>query len=184
MLNQGAVYPALHAMIARWVPPSEKGMFVWTMQGGPFGTFVTMTLCGWVISAYGWHAAYYTTSGLMLIFYALWFFLAYDTPDIHPTITESERAYIREQIGNTVSKQKSKLPIMAMATSAPFLALLWAHFANMWAIYFIATNGPKYTLEVLGFNMKSVICIRGYDAVRALDKLLEINKRKRGVTCF
>ncbi|OAD60430.1 putative transporter C38C10.2 [Eufriesea mexicana] len=29
----GAVYPALHAMIARWVPPSEKGIFVWTMQG-------------------------------------------------------------------------------------------------------------------------------------------------------
>lgn len=44
-----------------------------------------------------------------------------------------------------------------MATSPPFLALLWAHFANMWGIYFIATNGPKYTLEVLGFNMKSVL---------------------------
>lgn len=50
----GAVYPALHAMIARWVPPSEKGMFVWTMQGGPFGTVVTFSLCGQVISAFGW----------------------------------------------------------------------------------------------------------------------------------
>lgn len=49
-----------------------------------------------------------------------------------------------------------QLPVKAVATSAPFLALLWAHFANMWGIYFIATNGPKYTLEVLGFNMKSV----------------------------
>lgn len=50
-----------------------------------------------------------------------------------------------------------KLPVKAVATSIPFLVLLWAHFANMWGIYFIATNGPKYTLEVLGFNMKSVI---------------------------
>lgn len=48
------------------------------------------------------------------------------------------------------------LPFMSIATSMPFLVLLWAHFANMWGIYFIATNGPKYTLEVLGFNMKSV----------------------------
>lgn len=151
----GAVYPALHAMIARWVPPSEKGMFVWTMQGGPFGTVVTFALCGQVISAFGWKAAYYVTSGLMLIFYVLWVFLIYDTPDIHPNITEKEKAYIKEQIGTTVSKQKVQLPVKAVATSVPFLVLLWAHFANMWGIYFIATNGPKYTLEVLGFNMKS-----------------------------
>ncbi|XP_034187553.2 sialin isoform X2 [Osmia lignaria lignaria] len=151
----GAVYPALHAMIARWVPPSEKGMFVWTMQGGPFGTVVTFTLCGQIISAYGWKAAYYVTSGLILVFYALWVYLIYDTPDVHPGITEKEKAYIKEQIGTTVSKQKVKLPVKAVATSVPFIVLLWAHFANMWGIYFIATNGPKYTLEVLGFNMKS-----------------------------
>ncbi|KAF7379027.1 hypothetical protein HZH66_015261 [Vespula vulgaris] len=128
----GAVYPALHAMIARWVPPSEKGMFVWTMQGGPFGTVVTFSLCGQVISSFGWKAAYYVTSGLMLLFYVLWVYLIYDTPDVHPGITQKEKSYIKEQI-----------------------VLLWAHFANMWGIYFIATNGPKYTLEVLGFNMKS-----------------------------
>ncbi|XP_031833179.1 sialin [Nomia melanderi] len=151
----GAVYPALHAMIARWVPPSEKGMFVWTMQGGPFGTVVTFALCGQIISALGWKAAYYVTSGLILIFYALWVYLIYDTPDLHPGMTEKERNYIREQIGTTVSKEKKKLPAVAALTSVPFLVLLWAHFANMWGIYFIATNGPKYTLEVLGFDMKS-----------------------------
>lgn len=130
-------------------------MFVWTMQGGPFGTVVTFALCGQIISAFGWKAAYYFTSGLILIFYALWFFLIYDTPDLHPGITENEKAYIKEQIGTTVSKQEVKLPVKAVATSVPFLVLLWAHFANMWGIYFIATNGPKYTLEVLGFDMKS-----------------------------
>ncbi|KAI4477208.1 hypothetical protein M0802_014770 [Mischocyttarus mexicanus] len=128
----GAVYPALHAMIARWVPPSEKGMFVWTMQ---------------VISAFGWKAAYYVTSGLMLVFYALWVYLIYDTPDVHPGITQKEKTYIKEQIGTSISKQKIPIPIKSVVTSAPFLVLLWAHFANMWGIYFIATNGPKYTLE-------------------------------------
>ncbi|XP_076239951.1 sialin isoform X2 [Calliopsis andreniformis] len=151
----GAVYPALHAMIARWVPPSEKGMFVWTMQGGPFGTVVTFALCGQVISELGWKAAYYVTSGLLLVFYALWVYLIYDTPDLHPGITEKEKNYIKEQIGTSISKQKAPLPVRSVATSVPFLTLLWAHFANMWGIYFIATNGPKYTLEVLGFNMKS-----------------------------
>ncbi|CAL7944173.1 unnamed protein product [Xylocopa violacea] len=164
----GAVYPALHAMIARWVPPSEKGMFVWTMQGGPFGTVVTFSLCGQIISAFGWKAAYYVTSGLILIFYVLWLFLVYDTPDIHPGITENEKAYIKEQIGTSVSKQKVNLPVKAVATSVPFIVLLWAHLANMWGIYFIATNGPKYTLEVLGFNMKSGGVITGLPYIARL----------------
>ena len=40
----------------------------------------------------------------MLIFWALWTYLAYDTPDDHPTITEDEKIYIKEQIGKTVAK--------------------------------------------------------------------------------
>lgn len=74
--------------------------------GGPFGTVVTFTLCGQIISAFGWKAAYYVTSGLILIFYVLWIFLIYDTPDVHPRITKNEKDYIKEQIGTTVSKQK------------------------------------------------------------------------------
>lgn len=75
-------------------------------QGGPFGTVVTFALCGAVISAYGWKTAFYVTSGLMLVFYALWVYLIYDTPELHPGITEKEKTYIKEQIGTTVSKQK------------------------------------------------------------------------------
>lgn len=74
--------------------------------GGPFGMVVTYTLCGQVISVWGWKAAYYTTSGLMLIFLGFWVYLIYDTPDHHPTIAAKEKAYIKEQIGTTVSKQK------------------------------------------------------------------------------
>lgn len=154
-LTGSAVYPALHAMIARWSPSNEKGIFVWTMQGGPFGILVTFSLCAFVIEAFGWKASFYTTSGLMLIFYALWVWLAYDTPDVHPTITEKEKNYIRENIGTLATKNKVTLPLHAMLTSLPFLALLWAHFANMWGIYFISINGPKYTLGILGLNIKS-----------------------------
>ncbi|XP_043464166.1 sialin isoform X2 [Leptopilina heterotoma] len=164
----GSVYPALHAMIARWVPPTEKGMFVWTMQGGPFGAFVTFALCGYITSTWGWTSSYYVTSGLMLIFGAIWIYLAYDTPDTHPTITEAEKSYIKEQIGKTVTKNHPKLPVKKLATSVPFLALMWAHFANMWGIYFISTNGPKYTSQIIGLNMKSGGAITGLPYIARL----------------
>lgn len=74
--------------------------------GGPFGTLVTFAICGQVITALGWEAAYYVTSGSMIVFWALWVYLIYDTPDQHPGITEKEKLYIQEQIGTSVSKQK------------------------------------------------------------------------------
>lgn len=67
---------------------------------------MTLTLCGLIIHGFGWDKAYFVTSGLMLLFYLLWVYLAYDTPDQHPTITENERNYIKEAIGKSVSKQK------------------------------------------------------------------------------
>jgi sugar phosphate permease len=70
---------------------------------------VTFALCGAVISTYGWKTAFYVTSGLMLVFYVMWVFLIYDTPDIHPGITEKEKTYIKEQIGTSVSKQKVRI---------------------------------------------------------------------------
>lgn len=75
-------------------------------QGGPFGAFVTMTLCGLIIPVMHWPGAYYVTSGLILIFWALWVYLIYDTPDDHPTITDTEREYIKEKIGTTITKEK------------------------------------------------------------------------------
>ncbi|XP_014218028.1 vesicular glutamate transporter 1-like, partial [Copidosoma floridanum] len=166
--SQSAVYPALHAMIARWVPPNEKGMFVWTMQGGPFGTFVTLSVCGLVIHTNGWKAAFYVTSGCMFVFYLLWVWLAYDTPDVHPTISEKEKNYIKEQIGSSISKKTQKLPLRYIVTSLPFLVLLYAHFANMWGIYFISISGPKYTLEILGFDMKNAGVLTGLPYITRL----------------
>lgn len=80
----------------------------------------------------------------MLVFYVLWVYFIYDTPDVHPWITQKEKSYMKEQIGTSISKKTMPLPVKSIVTSVPFLALLWAHFANMWGIYFIATNGPKY----------------------------------------
>ena len=67
---------------------------------------MTLALCGAIINSFGWKTAYYVTSALMLIFYLLWVYLAYDTPEMHPTITQEEKNYIKEQIGSTVNKKK------------------------------------------------------------------------------
>lgn len=42
----GVLYPALHNLISKWAPPSERGKFISALLGGTFGTVVTWPVAG------------------------------------------------------------------------------------------------------------------------------------------
>lgn len=56
---QGFLFPSLHALVAHWAPPAEKGKFVSCLLGGAIGTVVTWSLTGPLIENFGWSAAFY-----------------------------------------------------------------------------------------------------------------------------
>lgn len=58
-LFQGFLFPALHALVAHWAPPAEKGKFVSALLGGAIGTVVTWSLTGPLIENFGWDYAFY-----------------------------------------------------------------------------------------------------------------------------
>jgi MFS transporter, ACS family, solute carrier family 17 (sodium-dependent inorganic phosphate cotransporter), other len=58
-LLQGFLFPALHALVAHWAPPEEKGKFVSALLGGAIGTVVTWSLTGPLIENFGWDYAFY-----------------------------------------------------------------------------------------------------------------------------
>lgn len=56
---QGFLFPALHALVAHWSPPAEKGRFVSALLGGAVGTVATWSLSGPLIEKFGWSWAFY-----------------------------------------------------------------------------------------------------------------------------
>lgn len=103
---QGFIYPALHALVARWVPPAEKGKFISALMGGTLGTVVTWSLSGPLIEKFGWASAFYVPAAITLVWCVVWWFLVADTPTEHPRISDSERKYILDALGNKVTKSK------------------------------------------------------------------------------
>ena len=89
---EGVSFPALHAMIARWVPLEERNSFMArSFMGSVFGLIITFPLCGYLSDYYGWRSAFYVIGGITCVWFIFWWFLVYDSPDKHPRMGSKEK---------------------------------------------------------------------------------------------
>ena len=153
---EGVSFPSLHAMTARWVPPSYRNTFIaGTYFGTTFGTMITFPMCGILVDAYGWESAYYVIGGITSLWFIFWCFFVFDNPDSHPRISQEERAHINKALQETVdTKEVIPVPWKSIMTSVPFIGLMIADFANTWGKNTLFTNGPTYMKTVQGVDIK------------------------------
>lgn len=75
------------------------------------GVAVTYPLCGFILDFFHWEAVFYVTGTIGTIWFIFWWWLVYDTPAQHPTISVAERKYIEDSLGNSLSQKKVGLPL-------------------------------------------------------------------------
>ncbi|KAK7082812.1 hypothetical protein SK128_019836 [Halocaridina rubra] len=158
---QGGSWPAMHACIARWIPPLERPRYIGVVYfGNTLSTAITLPICSAIIDAYGWPAAFYITGSLSIIWGFFWFGFTYSTPAEHPRINRKELSYIEEAIrasGTTIDKARkfSVVPWKAIFTSMPMISIIIADTGNKWGMTLFYSHLPKYMTNVLGFSIKS-----------------------------
>lgn len=156
----GFLYPSLQDLISRWSPPTEKGIFVFTLLGGNFGTVVTWSAFGPIIDALDWRCAFYISGIIAMVFAVIWCYVVSDAPSSHPRISKAELEYIQSSLGDSVSKTPAiQLPIIDIITSVPFFALLLLHFGNLFGLFFLLTATPRFMTEVLKFELTDAGCL-------------------------
>lgn len=62
----GASWPAIHPMTAVWIPPMDRSKFISNMMASALGAAVTMPICGYLISWFGWPSVFYATGWFRL----------------------------------------------------------------------------------------------------------------------
>lgn len=142
-------------MLSKWVPPEEKGKFVAALLGGGIGTVITWQFTGIIIMEFGWIYVYYGIGIMTLFITFAWIYLVENDPDSHPRISEQELKYIKDSLGDTVSKTQAIPPYKRFLATMPFISLLLLHFGSMWGLSFLMTAAPKYMMEALQFNLAS-----------------------------
>ncbi|KAG8291695.1 hypothetical protein J6590_054428 [Homalodisca vitripennis] len=157
-LAQGFLMPSINVHMSKWAPETERNrIFSFVFVGSVVGTMVTLTVAGYLAaSPWGWPSIFYVTGISGLLWCLSWLLIGADTPDSHPTISDSERDFIKSTLTFT-SDQSNKMstPWKSILTSTPVWALVTMHLCHNWGYWTLATMLPIYFHHVLGFDIKS-----------------------------
>ncbi|XP_059049185.1 putative inorganic phosphate cotransporter [Achroia grisella] len=157
-LGEGVTYPAMHAMLARWIPPLERSKFAaYVYAGSNIGTVISLPISGWLCTldfGGGWPLCFYLFGGLGVIWFIAWMLLVYDTPRTHPRICPKEIEYITSSIGSQEDHTMS-IPWCKFLTCVPLWAILIAQCGQSWLFYTQLTELPTYMNNILHFDIIS-----------------------------
>ncbi|MBI3302648.1 MAG: ACS family MFS transporter [Deltaproteobacteria bacterium] len=154
-LGEGVAFPAIHNLFARWVPVRERARSVALNTSGiPLGTVGALLLTPAIVLTWGWQAVFYCFGVLGFLWFGLWYFLAADSPDMHPTIHPTEVQIIREN--SPLAPKNEKIPWSLLLSKVPVWAIIINHFCSNWGFYVILTWLPTYFKQALGADLSKV----------------------------
>ncbi|XP_042881996.1 vesicular glutamate transporter 1-like, partial [Penaeus japonicus] len=155
-LVEGVTYPACHGIWRNWAPPLERSRLATLAFCGSYaGAVLGMPLSAWLTEGIGWPAPFYVYGMVGLFWYVFWYWLAFEKPACHPTITAREQVYIEESLGKQQSSQPTfaTTPWRAFATSLPVWAIIVANIARSWTFYLLIISQPTYFKEVFHYDI-------------------------------
>ncbi|CAB1339302.1 unnamed protein product [Coregonus sp. 'balchen'] len=160
-LVEGVTYPACHGIWSKWAPPLERSRLATTSFCGSYaGAVIAMPLAGILVQYSGWSSVFYLYGCFGIFWYMFWILVSYESPAVHPTITQEERVYIEESIGESAKlmgpAEKFKTPWKKFFTSMPVYAIIVANFCRSWTFYLLLISQPAYFEEVFGFEISKV----------------------------
>lgn len=104
-LSSAFMFPMVHGIMAKWVPPNERGRLVGFIASGiQLGTMVTMAISGILSNSdLGWPVVYYLSGAAGLVWVALWMMLGAGSLSKHRFVSQAEKDYIQASLSNTIN---------------------------------------------------------------------------------
>ncbi|CAF4376319.1 unnamed protein product, partial [Rotaria sp. Silwood2] len=165
-LVEGVTYPAAHGIWRWWAPPLERSTLATISFTGSAaiyfifcsyaGAVLGIPLSGILTEYLNWQVAFYFYGLVGIIWSGYWWYFSYERPAIHPKISEAERVYIEESIGEASSianKTWVKPPWRCFFTSKPVWAIIVANFCRSWSFYLLINSQAEYFREALDYNV-------------------------------
>lgn len=152
---QGVAIPCLMAFWSKWTPPNERArMHSTAVSGGFVGTVLTLPMSGYLGDTFGWPSIFYAVGSIVTVWFIFWQFFMHDSPDDDPYISDKEKSYIEESLGDASCVHRDPVPWKSISTSLPVFAVLTAGFCWGWGFITMLTQLPIFLADVLDFDLK------------------------------
>src|SRR6202042_3144116 len=107
--GEAVIYPSANQFIARWIPPSERGVANgWIFAGVGAGAGLTPLIITYIMVHYGWRSSFWVCSVIGFAAGAVWFLTARDAPAEHAGVSASELTLIRSGLTHAESNHDPK----------------------------------------------------------------------------
>jgi MFS transporter, ACS family, solute carrier family 17 (sodium-dependent inorganic phosphate cotransporter), other len=112
--------------------------------GNYAGTVVSMPLSGILANTLGWEYIFYIFGAIGVIWFAAWMVIVKKSPEDDPFISEEEKNYIVQKLGNRKQNEVLNPPWKAIFTSTAVWAIVASHFSENWGFYTLLTQLPTF----------------------------------------
>lgn len=166
--GEAVVYPAANQFVAQWVPFRERGFINGLIFAGVgAGSGLTPPLLNWLITHYGWRAAFWFSAGLGIAVGIAWWFMARDLPEDHPSVPDGELAEIRGvPVRRIPNQQKITEPFestgnrgqisgMRLFQRRDLVALMVGYFSFGYIAWIFFSWFFLYLSQVRGLNLRT-----------------------------
>ncbi|XP_075981145.1 putative inorganic phosphate cotransporter [Anticarsia gemmatalis] len=155
-MAQAGTYPGVQALLAKWVPASERAtLSSYVYTGVTVGTVVAFQMSGFLgASSWGWPSTFYTVGVICFACFVILTIFGSATPLHHKNISEEEKNYILGGISKKSTK-KQKTPWKAILTSKPYWGTIATHTGSNVSFVFFFNQVPSYIHYILGINVKN-----------------------------
>lgn len=158
--GESVIYPAANQFVARWVPLDERGIINGLILAGVgAGSGLTPPLLAWLITHYGWRAAFWFSAVVGLAACTVWWQTSRDTPEEHPAVSPAELREIHEGLPvHPTGQSATEPPIIswrAMLHRRDLAALMLGYFSFGYVAWIFFSWFFLYIAQVRGFDLRS-----------------------------
>ncbi|VDD96146.1 unnamed protein product [Enterobius vermicularis] len=151
-LSLGVSYPAMHGVWRHWAPPMERSkLATTTFTGGYLGVMLGLPLSAYLVSYIDWSAPFHFFGVAGILWALFWFKISGATPEKCKNISEEERNYIVEQVGQVASSPATltTIPWKKIFLSMPVWAIVICSFCRSWTFFLLLGNQLTYMSDIL-----------------------------------
>lgn len=155
-VGEAPTFPANAKAIGAWFPPHERSFATSLFDSAAkFASVPGVPLLGFILLRFGWRWSFVVT-GLISVFYFIYFWLVYRDPAEDPGLSEAERAYIEAAHAPGSSSIRGNTPetsLFRLLVRRKVIGVFIGFGAYNYVFYMLLTWLPTYLSEALHITL-------------------------------